>query len=148
CVRMFAEKNFAKAFAGQKSRLRALEFYLFQFLTAFALEFGFGKRSFAREFVHKTQKRFGEFAESPKGNCTSVLAGAGGKIGAKAPQIFFDFPAGAVFCAGADHCCRHFGESRRAMRNGGVSGTEVQLSVKPRHGMGLDEYDFQAVREL
>ena len=53
--------NFAQAFAGEKTWRSAFEFHFFEFLAAFALEFGFGKRASRAKFIYQRQKRLGKF---------------------------------------------------------------------------------------
>src|ERR1700751_3431484 len=114
---MFAKENLAQTLACKKSGLRALELHFFQLLPALALEFSFGKRSFAREFVDEAKQWFGKFAQARERNRARVLACVGREISAKPPQVFFDLPARALRSSGANHRCGHVRKAGSKMRN-------------------------------
>jgi len=116
-----AKQNFTQSLARQKSRLRALELYFFQFLPSLAFEFRFRKRRFPRQFIHQHQQRLRKFRKPGKRNRAGIRARAGREVRADAPQIFFDLPARALFCSRAHHRCGHFREPRSAMIRSCVS---------------------------
>src|SRR5438128_3627483 len=113
---MIAKQNLPQTLASQKSGLRALELYFFEFLPALAFKLGFGKRSFAREFVHETKQRLGEFAQARERDRAGVLPGAGRKVGAEPPQIFLELAANAICRSRAHYRRGDVVEDRLAMR--------------------------------
>src|SRR5437868_1757422 len=109
---MAAKEHFAEPFAAEKSGLRTLQFYFFQFLPALALKFRGGKTSFPREFIYHLQQRLSMVAQSGKRNAAVILAGADRQISSQPTQKFFQFTAG-IFCSTrAHHRCSHFRQSR------------------------------------
>ncbi len=146
-VRMRAKQNLAQALAGQKSGLRSIELYFFEFLAALALEFRLREGSFARQLIDEAEQRFGQFRQASESDRAGVRSSAGGKIGADAAQVFFDLTADAPRRSGADDRCGHFREAGSAIDHRGVAGAEREFAVKFRNGVRFRENDFQTVRQ-
>src|SRR5690242_27263 len=146
-VGMRAEENLAETLAGEKARLGAFELHFLEFLAALAFEFAVGEDGFAREFVDKLQQRFGEIAEAGEADGAGVLAGAGGKVGAEAAQIFLNAAAVALRGAGAHDSGGHFRERGAAIDDGGVAGAKKEFAVEFGDGARFGENDFHAIRQ-
>src|SRR5580658_1655608 len=144
---MSAKQNLAEPLSCQKSWLRPTQLDFFEFLAALALELGFGKRRFARKFVDHAQQRLGELGKPGKGNRTGVRTRAGSEVCADAPKIFFDLPAGSLRGSGSRNRRGDFRKPRPAIDGRYVAGTEIQVAMKFRNSVRLDENDFEAIRE-
>src|SRR5205085_6593947 len=109
---MAAKEHFAQPFAAEKSGLRTLQFYFFQFLPALALKLRGGKSSFPREFIYYLQQRLSMLAQSGKRNADGILAGADRQISSQPAQKFFQFTTGMLCSTRAHHSRSHFRQSR------------------------------------
>src|SRR5260370_40357110 len=79
-IGVYTEQNFSQPFARQESRVGAFQFYFFQLLPPLAFEFSFGKRGFARQFVHQAEQGLREFRKPGKRNRAGVRARTATKI--------------------------------------------------------------------
>src|SRR5208283_4256375 len=97
---------------------------------ALALEFTLGKRCITRQFVHQREQRLCKFRKSRKRDRTIVRTRTRRKIGADAPQIFFELPARTLHGSRAHDRGGHLRESRSAVQGRRVSGLEKEFAVK------------------
>ena len=147
-VGMRAKENAAQTLARQKRRRGALDAQAFDHLAALALELLLGKRGLLRQFGDQLQQFRGEFGEAVEGDGAGVRAGAGAQVGAHAPQIFFDLPAGARFGAGANDGRGDFREARRFRGDRGVAAAEIEFAGEFGNGVRFDQDDFEAIGQL
>src|ERR1700733_3897561 len=96
-VGMRAKKDPPESLVGQERRRGALDAQAFDGLAALALELLLRKRGLLRQFGDQLQQLRGKLSEPVKSDGAGVGAGARTYVGAHAPQIFLDLPAGPRF---------------------------------------------------
>src|SRR5579863_594905 len=146
-VGMFAEQDAAKTVTGKKAGSGSLDFQLFEFLAALALEFVFGKRGVASEIGEKIDQPGGKFGEAGDGNGARIGAGLSAEIAAHAAQILLDLAACARGGSRANHAGRDLGKAGRRVRDSGVAAAEEKLHGNFRERVRFGQHHLEAIRE-
>ena len=111
---MLAKQHAPKALASKESRRGALDAQFLKSLAPLALEFILGEIGILRQVRDQFEQFSRKFRQPGNRNGARVRASMRSKVGAHAPQIFFDLPAVARCRAGAHHRRRHSRETRVA----------------------------------
>jgi hypothetical protein len=137
-VGVFAEKHATQTLVGEKIRSCALDSKAFESLAALALKFFFGEGGVARNVREHFEQSFRKFGHSRYADCARVGSGVSGEVRAHSPKVFFNKAKGAGGSSGACYAGGDLSQSRRTMRDNGVSTAEEKLRGNFGERAGLD----------